>query len=1147
MLTYRTGVAGGQAAAAAMAAHLNQKTLPDAQLILSEYYAGGPERRAKAEAALASGQNVLPYVRADLHPELARVLDLEAGALVKTEELANVLGGRTAKGEELEGHARHIRQWEGQDGSVRHRISYMDFCFSVPKAVSVAWMAAKTEAERQSILQAARTANDRLMRYMEREIGRAGIGDGRKKGEEKGHAAWITATHFTSRPTLEITRPDPKTGVVDTELMDVGPKGLVPGDPQLHFHNIWPNVMVTDSGRIVSINRDLLAGRIHEFGAIGQAFLAAELEALGIATALDERTKLMTLPCIPEHVCEEFSKRTKQALQMARDLAKEAGLDWDSLDADRKIALVKGRATVGREGKGDDLADWEAWLKQIERLGWQHETAIGFGPPNLEWTREAKMEHGFHVTRDRLAAQLDRRAVVTGADARLCIAKGMIAAGGTTDATDLDDMARALMQRGVLQDGKKTRLITREVGHGRFKLTTELHRDQEEEVIRLAQAGAADRSRALTPQEIEAAVAASGFDFSTDHGKAQREIIGSVGQSGAVSAFVGAAGVGKTSRILPPLVSAWAEQERDVWGLAVAWRQARALQEAGISRFRCRALQPFLEGAAAGRTKLTANSVVVVDELSQIGTRQLLHLLRLREKIGFQLVMTGDPRQCQSIEAGAVIELLRKALGEQAIPEILSTVRQQTIRAQDIAGLWREGSQEAAGKAIAMLCEDGAAELAPGGYQDAVERVAGLWMERVEANRADPEYSVTITAPTNLDALNIGRAVRERLQARGDVSRDEMPLPVTDGAGNLSTIAVAVGDKVRLYQRTRGLFIDKTGRNKSAHIGDNGSVLRVIEVVRDPKKGGLRLETANGKVGFVGWNALRDRGSARMLLAYGYCLTIDSAQGITSDEHISAMPGGSKAVQAFKGYVQGSRHRVRHMLVGSKGAEMREVAARRPLGVTDPITEAEVWKNVARNLARAPLKELATDMLAAVSLEAERAAKALQAVGRMQQARERAGQAVSTLRRNLDIGKAREALMGIASRLDAAIRERAPLLDRMGNLLSSAKEIVAHARKDREQRRLQVVARMVDRGDIDFGEGVYRLVSVTMRDQARVAPLDPVHQVPLVGEGAEGIEDIEERMEARLLDALDALMAQEEMPMPPPGHGPSDRDAGLEA
>lgn len=92
--------------------------------------------------------------------------------------------------------------------------------------------------------------------------------------------------------------------------------------------------------------------------------------------------------------------------------------------------------------------------------------------------------------------------------------------------------------------------------------------------------------------------------------------------------------------------------------------------------------------------------------MGTIGSRQMLDLLRLQERHGFRMVAIGDPKQCQSIEAGQVIGLLEKGLGK--VPSIDSTMRQTNERAREIAGLLRKGGAEAVGKALDMKRQDGA-------------------------------------------------------------------------------------------------------------------------------------------------------------------------------------------------------------------------------------------------------------------------------------------------------------------------------------------------------------------------------------------------------------------------------------------------------
>ncbi|MBN8907192.1 MAG: AAA family ATPase, partial [Rhodospirillales bacterium] len=480
---------------------------------------------------------------------------------------------------------------------------------------------------------------------------------------------------------------------------------------------------------------------------------------------------------------------------------------------------------------------------------------------------------------------------------------------------------------------------------------------------------------------------------------------------GALGVAVGVAGSGKTT-LLRPLVDAWRAQGDEVHGVALAWRQAVPLAEAGIEPRHCAALAPFLEAAQAGRLPLGPGSVVVVDELGQVGARQMLDLLRLRERHGFRIVALGDDRQCQAIEAGPVVSLLRRALGEAAIPEILSTRRQRSARERRIAGLFRDGR---AAEALTMKREDGTAEAVPGGYDDAVRRVAALWRERRAANVDVPGFSLTVTAPSNADARAVSLALRAERRAMGELGADLVSIRAIDQTDAAYGMTLAVGDRVRLFARTNAKFRDG-GRG---NIGNNGSVLEVRDIAAD----GLLLRTAAGRDGLVAWDSLADKVSGRIRLAPGDVLTIDAAQGITSHEHISAMPAGAGGVQGFKGYVAASRHSEKGWLITSDGAERREIADRRALGDARPITAKDVWANVARNLSRQPDKDSALAFLDRARGIGRGAAHAMQAGFRRTEARTVAGRPAATLgarwRQRRDARAVVAAATRLRERLDA--------------------------------------------------------------------------------------------------------------------------------
>ncbi len=197
----------------------------------------------------------------------------------------------------------------------------------------------------------------------------------------------------------------------------------------------------------------------------------------------------------------------------------------------------------------------------------------------------------------------------------------------------------------------------------------------------------ADRSAALSEQRINSAAAAfladnPKIDPTGEHWKKQHAMMTALGSGGRVGLGIGAAGAGK-STVLQPLVEAWKADGREVYGATVAHRQAGDLGAAGIEANNRTALDPFLKRVAKGRYALDRNSVVVVDEVGLVGTRQQLELMRLQAKHGFQLVQLGDEKQCQSVEAGPVIDLMRKAYGERMVPHILTSIRQKSARTNE--------------------------------------------------------------------------------------------------------------------------------------------------------------------------------------------------------------------------------------------------------------------------------------------------------------------------------------------------------------------------------------------------------------------------------------------------------------------------------
>lgn len=240
--------------------------------------------------------------------------------------------------------------------------------------------------------------------------------------------------------------------------------------------------------------------------------------------------------------------------------------------------------------------------------------------------------------------------------------------------------------------------------------------------------------------------------------------------------------------------------------------------------------------------------------------------------------------------------------------------------------------------------------MVPGGYDAVVGRVAKLYAERLQATGEAP----TISAPTNTDAHRIGEAVRAERRTLGMLGPDICSVKATDGE-RAYDLALAAGDWIRLFRSTGARFEQGRGGN----IGRNGSVLEVVGADDD----GLVLKARSGKVGVVAWSDLADQRTGRVQLAYGDCMTIHTAQGSTTREHIFALPAGSQAVDGKLGYSASTRHRHAAFLVTSEAAERGQIRKNRPLNDTREVTADDKWAHVARSFSYQPEKDTAYGLL----------------------------------------------------------------------------------------------------------------------------------------------------------------------------------------
>ena len=345
------------------------------------------------------------------------------------EQVAHIKTGRTVTG--LEPNAGDVLR---KLTATREPISYVDLVWSPDKSVSIAWALAPTEGERAAILHAHKDAVGDAMGYVEERLGFTRKGKSGKDGVEPGTLGWMLFHHYTARPLGEV----------------------IAADPQLHTHSTLLNAVLTDSGRVGSLDLDQLDGLVRELGATYQAFLARNLRRHGIEVALDAKTGAARITAIPQHVRDHFSKRSMAAEDLAREFAADRGLEWDTLSPEQKIALQLKSVQESRlrKNKNDGPNDFESWRSQASEIGYHHRSVLRPDEIKPERSMSERRQVAYETSLSLIEDALSRRAKLGGQEMREFAARGLVEAGIDNAGTDISAVTKAYRELGVTTRGQ---------------------------------------------------------------------------------------------------------------------------------------------------------------------------------------------------------------------------------------------------------------------------------------------------------------------------------------------------------------------------------------------------------------------------------------------------------------------------------------------------------------------------------------------------------------------------------------------------------------------------------------------------------------------------------------------------------------------
>jgi Ti-type conjugative transfer relaxase TraA len=327
---------------------------------------------------------------------------------------------------------------------------------------------------------------------------------------------------------------------------------------------------------------------------------------------------------------------------------------------------------------------------------------------------------------------------------------------------------------------------------------------------------------------------------------------------------VGHAGTGK-SAMLGVAREAWEAAGYEVRGVALSGIAAETLE--GGSGIASRTIASIEHGWHQGRDLLTIRDVLVIDEAGMVGTRQLERVLSHAAEAGAKVVLVGDIKQLQSIEAGAAFRSIHERHGGAEIGDVRRQREDwQRNATRDLAN-GKIGNALEAYRSHGMVHES-----------QTREQARGELIERWDRDRqASPDKSRIILTHTNDEVRALNEAARERMRAAGDLG-NEVHVTVEHGDRGFAS-----GDRVMFLQNERGL-------------GVKNGTLGTIEQVSAQS---MNVQTDEGRsVHFD----LKDYNR----IDHGYAATIHKSQGMTVDHtHVLATPG----MDAHSSYVALSRHR----------------------------------------------------------------------------------------------------------------------------------------------------------------------------------------------------------------------------------------------
>lgn len=498
-------------------------------------------------------------------------------------------------------------------------------------------------------------------------------------------------------------------------------------DPHLHAHVFAFNSTWDEeehrwkAGQFRELKRDA-----PYFQAAFRVRLADKLQDLGFGIV--RKRDAFEIAGVPADVLKRFSRRTTLIEKVAEDRGITDPKQKDGLGAET------------REKKGKPLnwetlrKEWNERLSDTEREGLArvHRRERVFARPERGETLavDHALEHSF--VRE---AVVPERTLMTEA-----LKRGI---GSVT----VENVAREMKERPLIRSD-----LT-----GRPMATTKEMLALESRMIAFARDG---RGRCLPMGDPNRACSRDWFNAGQK--AAVKHVLGSRDR---VILLRGVAGTGKTT-LEQEIGEALKEVGKPVVALAQTAKASREVlrEEAGFAM--ADTVARFLKDS--GMQEAARGGIIIVDEASQLGTRDMVKIFEVAESVKARVLLVGDRRQHRSVTAGEPLRLLEEK-SHVPVAEVTEILRQ----GGDYKKAAKSLSEGRIGEAFEQLDKLGCIKQIPDADRSMQLAAAFLAAVAEKKRNGDPK-SALVVSPTHAEGNQITEAIRAGLKAKGKLGKERI-------------------------------------------------------------------------------------------------------------------------------------------------------------------------------------------------------------------------------------------------------------------------------------------------------------------------------------------------------------------------------------